>query len=131
MKANEVTARLFCKAADHLIAQGKRSYDADRDLCLYRGPSRAKCAIGALISDAHYHNSFEGGDVDWSSVGARRTSSIRRAVRESQNLEIGDRVQWRIMYAVQSLHDQVSPYSWSRRLSALADTHGIDWKPKQ
>ena len=45
----------FDKAAAHLLAQGKKSFQPGDDyLCAYRGVDGLKCAIGALIPDDQY-----------------------------------------------------------------------------
>lgn len=49
----------FDKVCAHIKAQGHKSYDSDRNQCLYRnGPD--KCAIGALIPDEEYQPEFDG-----------------------------------------------------------------------
>lgn len=55
MNAQEV----FDKVVTHLYTQGVQSVGAD-GMCLYRGPNGTMCAVGALISDEDYDESFEG-----------------------------------------------------------------------
>ncbi len=130
MKANEVTARLFCKAADHLIAQGQASYLGGGSTCAYRSPDGLKCAIGVLIDDGHYRGAFEGSGI-FIGPDSPNAKAVRKAVRQSQSLASNEKIQWPIMIQLQSVHDGVGPHDWSEELSALASEYGIDWKPKQ
>jgi len=49
-------------ATKHMFAQGKRA--AAADTCLYRTDTGLKCAIGALIPDDQYDESFESTNVE-------------------------------------------------------------------
>lgn len=62
-----VTAQtLFDKVATHLMTQGRASMltrpHAD-PLCAYRGNNDTACAVGCLIEDNRYHDSFEGSTI--------------------------------------------------------------------
>lgn len=47
----------FTQAIQGLIAQGRPSTRINT--CVYRGPDNRKCAIGHLIPDSLYRESFE------------------------------------------------------------------------
>lgn len=57
----EVFQQTFETVARHLFAQGERSMRLapDQETCAYRGTGDRKCAIGALIPDAHYNTGME------------------------------------------------------------------------
>lgn len=52
---------LFDFIARHLFKQGCRS--ADKEMCLYRGPGKRRCAVGAVIPDEMYDESHEGDTI--------------------------------------------------------------------
>ena len=56
--------QLFDTCVDHLFAQRTRSFDIEREICMYRGPNGTKCAVGALIKDEYYSEEMEGLTVD-------------------------------------------------------------------
>ena len=58
---------MFDTVVAHLIQQGVPSVD-DTGVCMYRGPNNTKCAIGCLIPNENYDESFEGRSVFYSVV---------------------------------------------------------------
>lgn len=55
-----ITQELFDTIYLGLQAQGwQRSFDAQRDLCMYRGPEGRKCAIGQAIPDDEYDRAMD------------------------------------------------------------------------
>ncbi|RWH50276.1 MAG: hypothetical protein EOQ80_04710 [Mesorhizobium sp.] len=59
-----ITQELFDTIYLGLQAQGwQRSFDAQRDLCMYRGPEGRKCAIGQAIPDDEYDRAMDDDDV--------------------------------------------------------------------
>ncbi|RWD43899.1 hypothetical protein [Mesorhizobium sp.] len=58
-----ITQELFDTIYLGLQAQGwQRSFDSQRDLCMYRGPEGRKCAIGQAIPDDEYDQAMDDGD---------------------------------------------------------------------
>jgi len=51
------TQEIFNTVAVHLFRQGHRAMNGSA--CVYRAPNGDKCAVGALISDEDYSQSFE------------------------------------------------------------------------
>jgi hypothetical protein len=51
---------IFERVGQHLVRQGKRSFDANKNGCMYRGPDNTSCAVGCLIPDSEYDPKFEG-----------------------------------------------------------------------
>lgn len=54
---------LLTQIKDFLVTQGKPSTNEEGD-CLYRGPEDLKCAVGCIIPDELYKESFENCSVD-------------------------------------------------------------------
>lgn len=54
---------IFETMVKNLMKQGRKSVvgsiDSGDETCLYRGPNGSKCAIGFLIDDLEYNESFE------------------------------------------------------------------------
>ncbi|RWN60192.1 hypothetical protein [Mesorhizobium sp.] len=60
-----ITQELFDTIYLGLQAQGwQRSFNAQRDLCMYRGPEGRKCAIGQAIPDDEYDRAMDDEDDD-------------------------------------------------------------------
>ena len=58
---------LFDAAVKPLVAQGERSYNVDEDVCYYRHLG-AKCALGHVIKDEHYHSQLENCSIEDANV---------------------------------------------------------------
>lgn len=50
--------------AAHLAAQQVRSFDSERNCCMYRASDGARCAVGALLTDECYSPGIEGVEVN-------------------------------------------------------------------
>jgi hypothetical protein len=81
-------------ALDHLIAQKRQAGGGGS--CFYRTSSGLKCAIGALILDEEYDDSFEGQRVD--------SAEVLQALIRSGHKELAEEVA--VANALQALHDE-------------------------
>lgn len=60
---------------DHLLEQGKRAWNSLEASCMYRAPGGLKCAVGCLIDDKYFHESW-----NWKAV---TSTLVRRALKLS------------------------------------------------
>jgi len=97
---------VFDKVKTHLLAQSRRSQDAD-GRSLYHGLAGQKCAAGSLIGDEFYDPSFEGMKVWESPVHhALRASGVPESAMD-------------LVYDLQSVHDNVPVERWPSELAAI------------
>lgn len=113
--------KLFDKAVIHLLTQMEQSIAGDGS-CLYRGPNGLKCAIGALIDDARY-------DAERLEDLSIRSQYVQVAVAKSQGFNLvdcdWDWEGWKILRAVQNIHDTHLPDEWKDKLTALAEQYNL------
>lgn len=111
---------LFTTAVTGLLAQQAYSFDPDaRDgqgSCLYRGPNGTKCAIGHLIPDHLYDESFED----------RMAYSLSVALAAGIPYELTN-----FAGELQALHDDAArdrdPWpTFVTKLQGFAETHGLE-----
>lgn len=103
---------LFDQMADHLMAQGRKSYDELEDICMYRAPDGCKCAVGVLIEQHEYDDDIEGHSVEhilW-------------------DLSYG---KLKLLKLFQGIHDGFEPSEWEGRIRLFASSYNFNWKPKQ
>jgi hypothetical protein len=111
---------IFNAVYRHLIKQGARSATGLRGLCMYRGPFRRKCAIGALIKDEHYTKYLEGVSllVDLVANGDLLTALVKPGVKYARR-------QVDFLADLQRVHDSVAPEHWKRDLAFVAETYRL------
>jgi hypothetical protein len=81
--------------------------------CRYRGHGGLRCAIGALIDDAHYSKELEGHAASAEPVtDALRLSGVTRVSRN-------------FLDELQEVHDGSEPLTWRSRLQTLAIEEGL------
>ena len=105
----------FDKVVKHLEAQGWRKVEGLGG-CMYRAPNGCRCAVGALIPDDQYCDSFEEKTVRW----------IKDDVPALEGLND------MLLSDLQSFHDDwmsdVSiEHNW-KRLKELASDFKLEWK---
>ena len=100
------TQQAFTKMVKHLRKQGKQSISPRSLGCKYRGPNGLQCAVGCLIPDEVYKNSFEGVAV----LGLYKTlcSTIFK------NVDIG------LLTQMQEVHDCFAPSQWENQFERVA-----------
>lgn len=106
---NECTKQeIFDKVADHLLTQMKRCADKNDLGASYRCDGLTS-AIGCLMTDLEYQETFEG--RDWTTLVH---SGIVPADHE------------KFLAALQFLHDLTEPEDWGYWLSVVAKRHGLN-----
>ncbi|KVS50666.1 hypothetical protein WK39_27780 [Burkholderia cepacia] len=113
---------VFDHVARHLLTQLERCDEGmgRGSPCLYRGPRGLACAVGALIPQACYVPEMENRDVSglqkWC-MAVPFEPYWRLACFLDQHLPL--------LYALQKLHDSMSPTDWPRELWNLACHRGL------
>lgn len=105
---------IFDIVARHLLTQRERSfvgYIGPEPRCAYRGPKGLKCAVGILIPDELYRESFE--DLRCTMLPDREP---KLAWMEPHMDLLND---------LQHLHDRNYAGSWHQRLGVVAQDHGL------
>lgn len=114
--------QIFDRVAIALLTQGKKSLISS-SICVCRGVGGLKCSVGHLILDEHYspdvelivlndlfrYRSTEGNPL----IVALEKSGVRR---ES----------WKLVGALQSVHDNCDPEEWPEQLSRVAAEAALD-----
>jgi len=117
------TQQAFEMAVKHLRKQGCRSQqDATVNgaiTCMYRIPENGlMCAVGALIPDEVYQESFEG-------------TAIRGLLRDEPSLnELFRKVNLRLLEDLQEVHDKCEVEEWEESLEKLAEFYGLTMPSK-
>ena len=113
---------LFDKTVTHLLTQMEQSISDDGNSCAYRGTNGLKCAIGALIDDKWY-------DAERLEDLSIRSQYVQVAVAKSQGFNLvdcdWDWEGWKILRAVQNIHDTHLPDEWKDKLTTLAEEHNL------
>lgn len=102
---------VYDKVKAHLLAQGKQSWDEERDLCMYRGPGGLKCAVGVLIPDEKYVPQMEGevSDTGWlEKYGLTELLPFEELLQD-----------------LQTVHDLGLTSMWESHLRDVAQRHGL------
>ena len=106
---------IFKTVAQHLLQQGERALSPDENSCAYRQPkSGLTCAIGCLITDAHYHTGLEDKTV------------IDSAVSEAVSKSIGSLITIKdsgLLSALQDIHDYDDIALWREKLNEVAEVY--------
>ena len=79
--------------------------------CMYRGPNNTKCAIGHLIGDHLYRESFEGTTIS-THITTPFTITIKNEIKEAIQQSFPyyqfDGRDWNLLGEIQRLHDRCS-----------------------
>lgn len=105
--------KVFDTVASHLLTQHRKSMNKN-GMCMYRGPSGTRCAIGVLISDKQYVPEFEGKDVPHL-VGAVH----------GWDLDTWDE---EFLADLQEIHDGANAKQWRKRLKLFASRWDIAYR---
>src|SRR5262245_34265226 len=102
---------MFNTVVTHLRTQKVKAWNEERRFCLYRGPKGTRCAVGVLIPDDEYFESFE-----------RKTiSSIAHLIPSLQDLLNSENTkQFNLIIRLQDTHDHYLPSEWEKELSSIA-----------
>jgi len=106
----------FDKMVTHLFTQKVAAKTTDEDdlgkhtKCFYRMEGGLKCAVGALITDEEYRETFE--DNTASSI----TQLVPSLVEVDGNM----------LNAAQSIHDYADPVDWYERFNSMADKYKLN-----
>jgi hypothetical protein len=101
---------IFDQAANHLLAQNKRSSEEFGPACLYRSSDGLKCAVGCFISDDEYKPDMEGHCVD-------------KILTDCDITLYGDKIL--LLRKLQDLHDNAYVYEWESELEGLAQEYKL------
>lgn len=104
---------LLTQIKDFLVTQGKPSANEEGD-CLYRGPEDLKCAVGCIIPDELYKESFENCSVDH--------NHLEDLVKELSNLY--DIPLYKLiedLRVAQSIHDSYDSYDFNPKKLSFSD----------
>ncbi len=103
----------FDIVAQHLLTQNQKSIRGDGQ-CVYRS-GNLKCAVGCLIPDDQYQESFDEG---------KGISIVRLfGTIESPYGQIYD-----FLEELRAIHDDYDPEQWRGLLKSLAVKHLLVWK---
>ena len=106
---------IFKTVAQHLLQQNERALSSDENSCAYRQPeSGLTCAVGCLITDAHYHTGLEDKTVADDAVCAAVSKSI------GSPLTIKDSG---LLSALQDIHDYDDITLWREKLDEVAELY--------
>lgn len=128
MEAQEI----FDTVAKHLIAQGRPA--SVGDICYYRMPDGAKCALGVLIPNECYTPEMEHNDVHWLIEGGRLLSGERfegyaclAHLKPHLNL-VADLQRAHDSWACYAYYDELDPdiADLEARLRDVAAKHGLN-----
>jgi hypothetical protein len=100
----------------HLLKQNKRSQNADRSGCAYRGEDGTCCGVGILIKDEFYSPELEGYSA--------HSIKVKNALRASRiRVEEGKK---RFFTEIQDIHDNHAPYKWLTKLRRVGEDWDLD-----
>lgn len=106
--------QVFDFVANHLLTQGKKAINITGG-CVYNhaGASTA-CAIGCLIPEEMYDNSIEGGNIE--------------EVLETYDVPNISQEMYKLLAALQNVHDGYLASRWEIELIAVAETFDLKHK---
>lgn len=100
---------VFDHVARHLLRQGHKAFVNSVGV-VYRNQSNGDaCALGCLMNDQEYQPTFEA--LSWPML-------------VSAGLVPG--AHWKLMYALQVLHDEIPTDEWKTRLARLAGNYRLN-----
>lgn len=91
----------------HLLRQMRQARRSDSAACAYRTPDGLMCAVGCLISEAHYRPSLEG------VICLRLCDAIEKSIGRDVTGQVG------LLERLQRIHDNTKPTSWRRSLRVV------------
>jgi hypothetical protein len=107
--------QVFNTVVQHLLSQREASettHDGET-CCAYRGDGGLKCAIGALIPDEIYKNSFEG-------------QTLAYLLTDNSGLEeLFDGVDTQLLFDLQNVHDGSNSRRWELALRRVGLDHSL------
>lgn len=107
---------IFEKVRDHLLKQNALSKDEFDGRCLYRSENGLKCAIGCLISDEDYRDSFEGKNIR--GIHEIIINKILPSDLDGENGIV-------FLQKLQNIHDLAPIGAWEKNLNELAEEWSI------
>ena len=123
---------LFDIAITKTAEQGKISMDFTDGLCLYRHPNGCQCAVGRLIDNEFYHESFD------NNATTAKELPILVAVQKSHpelSIDIDDVLLQEFLEALQDAHDKSAKnpsdfrQSFLRRATRVAKEFELSMPP--
>jgi len=112
------TQEAFDIAATHLMTQYRKATRIISE-CVYHAPDGAKCAVGCLIPDEIYNIELEGKDID-DMFGYDYGLVVIEHIFGSKDTDAKGSELYRLLGALQYLHDQSEPREWRDKLLKLA-----------
>ena len=116
-----INETLFKLSADHLIRQGEVSENKE-EFRVYRCHSTGRmCAVGVLIHSEFYDPEFEGNPIE---------NKVLNAIALSNCVDPND-IDIKMLAALQTIHDYVTPDNWGIYLENKAKELGFNWTPPE
>jgi len=118
------------KVSKHLMTQLQLSGTPDSNnflTCMYRGPDGLKCAIGCLIPDDMYHESFE--SLSITMLAKNPKDPAAQELMEYlgiDNLDLLSELQQIHDHTPTSLSMESIKYLWSVRLNKIIVEYGLE-----
>jgi hypothetical protein len=107
---------IFAKVSKHLIKQNAKSRDSDGD-CVYRDPQGQSCAIGCLIPEERYEESFEGELL-------RDNKDVQHVLKHAIGVNSKKRAaKIELLMSLMAVHDEFEPDEWETELAAVEMTY--------
>ena len=106
---------LFCRIANHMLFQGRKSQSPDRKSCRYRSEDDLSCAVGCMIPDSRYNPEIELKPVT--------DPIVRRCLPFKTEGVLS------LLFALQEVHDNFRVDEWESRLKEIAEDHYFQWPP--
>lgn len=103
------TAEAFKIVKKHMLCQNQQSRAGWG--CKYRAPDGLRCAVGILIPDDEYDESWDTNEI------GLRASIVQCYCPSLKNVDTG------MLEAVQKIHDNVSPEHWAVKLSEIEHSY--------
>lgn len=109
----------------HLRTQGRKAVRYDpvslKNQCVYRAADGGRCAVGCLITDAHYGKRLENQTV--------RSLPLVMALINS-GIDMYDTVVNALLFDMQVLHDKEDVGSWEMRFRSIAKDFDLVVPPR-
>lgn len=113
---------IFDKVSSHLLKQMQRSTSRETMLngngCAYHGDDGLKCAVGVLILDSVYNASYEVKKIE--TLFDMYEPEMAQCGLNSDHITL--------LKMLQSVHDNHSPYDWTRVLRNIARTYNLKFQ---
>lgn len=108
--------KLFNKVVRHLRKQGEKSIDSN-GYCVYRGPRKLRCAIGAVIPNRLYRP-----EMEHKSVHSNIISNCLRTLGYDTYLT-------HFLIDMQDIHDLCHPSEWEVKFQEYAQKYHLTIPP--